>query len=152
MKTKKDISESVKYSKELNIKRAKISGNALKAPTARGDFGIGIYPVGASLNGTGTVTRILLSSALKRAKKKISDKVTGKEISEAYNRIEENGFKNPLGVLYEKEVKRLPKSYGNYKTLKNRLLSEINSGAILGFTFKSPEDSEVVSIFGKVNA
>ena len=135
------------YNTNLYTKKAKLSGVAIKTSTAKD---AGIYPVLSTLTGTGIITRILLASALKVSKKPVTGKVGSGEFMKAYDRIEENGFKNPLGVLYEKEIKRLPKSYGNYKTLKNRIKSGISDGAILGFTFKSPEDAETVSLFAKV--
>ena len=148
MKTKKEISKAVnEYRKELFIKSAKLSGRAIKVITAENN---GIYPVLSTLTGTGIVTRILLSVALKSVKKSITDKVSASEIVSAYNALEENNFSSSIGKLYNEEIKRTGKPYGNYKTLKNRLISEINSGSILGFTFKNTDDPETINLFGKV--
>lgn len=135
------------YALNLNTKRAGLSGVALKVSTAKNS---GMYPVLSAVTGTGIITRILLSIALKIEKKAVSKVATSAGISEAYNRIEADNFNTALGKLYGKEIAKLPKPYGNYKTLKNRLVGEIKNGAILGFTFKNPEDSEVSRIFASV--
>ena len=139
-------------------KKAKLSGTAIK--TGVGGNG-GIYPVGNALNGTGVITRIALSLALKRNNLSLTDKIRSSEISESFKEISESILfsddkktvsegKNPLGKKIVELLKTTGKPYRNFKTLKNRLISDINAGLILGFAFKEPESSEVKAIFNRI--
>lgn len=168
MKTTKNT-DSLSYtdSKKRIIaeKKSKLSGTTIKTGVIASE---GIYPVGNLLNGTGIITRFLLSIALKSSKLPITGKAPASEIRKAFTLISEAlkigvkkingkdkkvviGGNNPLGIAIFSELKRTGKSYGNYNTLRNRFLGDISEGLTLGASFSDSDNSEAKNIFAKIN-
>lgn len=173
MKTTKEAIKNVSPVNEENFlysnkniriladKKAKLSGTAIKTGVAKEN---GIYKVLNALNGTGVITRIALSIALKADKKSISEKVPARSIVSALSLISDSikigkegseknaiiGAENELGKVVLSELKTTGKLYKNFRTLRNRLIGDINSGLILGFAFGDSETLEAKNIFSKV--
>ena len=126
MKAKKNLTavNESKYNAAVFIETAKKSGSALRTITAKNG---GVYPVDyEGTKKTGTPIVIAFLYRLAGGKKdgsvsadKISDLLSGFDFSS------ENGKK--LNAL-------LPKNYGNFNTLRSRILGEIRKGAILSFS------------------
>ena len=111
------------YSPE-NVERAKRSGIALRVITAKS---AGVYPVdfsGTKKAGTPVIISFLYRENGGTEKGSLPAGIIGKALSSL-------DFSSPEG---KKLSSLLPPGYANFKTLRSRILSEVNRGAIRSFS------------------
>jgi len=105
------------------LNSSKLSGSALKVTTAKNN---GEYPLTFKETGTGKVLGTIFSIVSKNP----TDKILPERILEGFEIVEKDNFSTKYGKVFSSN---LPKGYGNYKTLKTRILGEIKKGAIKFF-------------------
>ena len=116
------------YATDKALLRARISGIALKASTARNG---GVYEIKPAGNGTSTVLSSLFASAFPK-KEEVPARSFGEALSALFSGTNPEIDKKVSGAVSAFE-KASGKTYKNLKTLRSRISGEIRSGNILSF-------------------
>jgi hypothetical protein len=127
-KATKKVTKREDYKGEIALKRARVSGIALKASTARSG---GIYEVKSNNNGTSTVLNGIFKAYFPK-KKEVNASLFGEVLTSLFT-----GKEKEKDAIVEKGIsgyeKTTGRKYKNFPTLRSRLISEIKRGNILSF-------------------
>ena len=144
MPAKKNTPETTEYATDAAIAFSKLSGTATKIGTAKSGGVYEVNPARIGKSGTPTVVALALVTA---GGKKLE--VEGESIRAAFDAL-----LTEYSDLYGKELgtveKATGKPYGNFKTLRSRLISDVAKGFIRTFRFSDPDAPEVVALAGRV--
>lgn len=120
------------YRRDLALKRARLSGSALKASTAANE---GTYTIENRNNGGSVVLRALFASAF--PKKEV---VPAEDFRAALSSLfsgENKGVDSAVEKALSAYASETGKEYKNFSTLRSRLNSDIRRGLILSFRLDS---------------